>query len=211
MSTNTALLWRMGLTGAALLLALTAFAAPLLQALLPAMRWVCAQWVDEFRILSFSLDREGADSVLRAVVKVARHTVVHGRALTPEGGGLANASTMAWQGLHSSFIALWVALAWPAPDRLLTRVKRVALLAVPALALLIVDAPTVVAGSLWQIVIDALAPGSFSPLLTARTVLQEGGRLVLGAALGAAAVALIRPLDRVGAGDKARRLNTDGQ
>ncbi len=193
MNATTALLWRTGLTGAALLLALTFFAAPLMQALLPAMRWICALWVDEFRILSFSLDQEGADRVLRAVVQVAHYTVVQDRLLTPEGGGLANASTMAWQGLHSSFIALWVALAWPAPDWLFTRLKRVAGLSLPALALLTVDAPTVVAGSLWQIVIDGLAPGSFSPLLTARTLLQGGGRLVLGAALGVAAVALIRP------------------
>jgi hypothetical protein len=110
--------------------------------------------------------------------------------MTPEGPGLANASTMAAQGLQSSFVALWILLAWPAPDVLVTRSRRLALAMVPLLVLFALDAPVVLAASLWRIVLDALSPGAFSPLLLARDLLQGGGRLALGAAIGAAAVAL---------------------
>jgi hypothetical protein len=184
------LLLRGGAVGAGLLLLLLVLARPLVTATLPLMQAAFEHLVDDFRVLSFGFDREGADLVLRVVVKVAHYAVIGDQVMTPEGPGLANASTMAAQGLQSSFVALWILLAWPAPDVLVTRSRRLALAMVPLLVLFALDAPVVLAASLWRIVLDALSPGAFSPLLLARDLLQGGGRLALGAAIGAAAVAL---------------------
>jgi hypothetical protein len=192
----TAALLRAGAAGLALLVLVLAAGQTAVKALLPAMQWVFEALVDDFRVLRFGFDHEGADLVLRVVVKVAHYAVVGERVMTPDGNGLANASTMAVQGLQGAFVALWIALAWPAAgsaglaDAFKTRLRRLAWVALPALLLLLLDAPLVMAASLWQFVIDGLSPGAFSPLLLARELLQGGGRLALGAAMGGAAVVL---------------------
>jgi len=185
-------LTRAAVTGCALMVLLLAAAQHIVVVLLPLMQRVLEHLLSDFHVVRFGFDREGVDPVLRVVVKVAHYAVVGDRLITPDGGGLANASTLSLQGFHGLFVALWVAMAWPAPDPLATRLRRLMWLALPRALLLLLDAPIILAASLWQIVLDALAPGSFSPLLLARDLLQGGGRLAAGAALGAAAVSLTR-------------------
>jgi hypothetical protein len=183
--------------GAALLGLLLWQGQALVTALLPALRRVFEWLVPEFAVVGFGFDRDGGDQVLRAVVRVARYAVIGQRLITPEGGGQAQASTLVLQGLQGGFVALWIALAWPARDALRTRVLRLVLVLPLALLLICVDAPVVLAASLWQFAVDAYDPGGFWPLLTARDLLQGGGRLALGALLGGAAVTLVARVARV--------------
>jgi hypothetical protein len=58
------------------------------------------------------------------------------------------------------------------------------------LLLAVVDAPLVLAASIWQLLVDAAAPGTHSPLLLASQFLQGGGRAALGLSIGAASLVL---------------------
>lgn len=175
---------------AVLMAALLAFGEALVGAALPAMRWVFRVVAGEFRLIELAPDREHADRVLRAVVALERPVVLGGRVAMPDARGLANASTVMLQGLHGAFVALWIALAWPAAGRCREILRRLAL-AVPAAVLLaLVDAPVILAASLWELVVAHLAPGTTTPLLVARDLLAGGGRLALGVLAGCAAVAL---------------------
>ena len=59
-----------------------------------------------------------------------------------------------------------------------------------ALLLAWVDTPVVLAASLWQLLVEHLAPRSFSPLLLANDVLNGGGRYAFGLGAGVLAVGL---------------------
>lgn len=186
---NIAVAARVVLVGLGLL-ALWALAGErAVSAAVPAMRELMAVVADEFDVLALGLDHERADRVLRAQVTVARYFVIGERVFAPDARGVANASTLALASLQGPLVALWVALAWPGGGMaVLTR--RLAWVLPPAVALAVLDAPVVLAGALWQLAVDVATPGSTSPLLVAKAFLQGGGRLALGAAIGAAAVAL---------------------
>ena len=55
---------------------------------------------------------------------------------------------------------------------------------------LLADLPAVLAGSVWQILVDGMAPGDTTPLLAWKAMVAGGGRLALGLAAGAAAIVL---------------------
>lgn len=158
---------------------------------LPALRSMFAWIAPDFQLQRLELQRDKADQVLRAWVTLGRYTFVGGQLITPDPRGMAQASTIALHGLQGPLLALWAAVAWPASAGQ-TRALRL-LACLPAAALLfLLDAPVVLAASLWQFLVDAYAPGSFQALLVARDLLQGGGRVVIGLAIGAACGIAIR-------------------
>lgn len=157
----------------------------LAEALLPWFRTEFGWMAGSYHVHSLSLDREGADHVVRIVVSLAHCIVLEGRAHCGQPGALANASTLAGSLSVPAVLLLALALAWPArrAGDFLWRT----LAAGPALLLLwSLDLPFVLWASLWKLHVDAFAPGHFSPLLVWVAFLHGGGRWVLAAALGLA-------------------------
>ena len=63
------------------------------------------------------------------------------------------------------------------------------LVLLPLIAILIgIDMPVVLAGEIWHFILDALAPGTNSVLVTWKLFMQGGGRYALG--FGAAILAV---------------------
>ena len=163
----------------------------LVRASIPALRSMFEWLAPDFQLQRLDLQRDQADQVLRAWVTLGRYTFVGGQLITPDPRGMAQASTIALHGLQGPLLALWAAMAWPAAAGR-TRALRV-LACLPAAGLLfLLDAPVVLAASIWQFLVDAHAPGSWQPLLIARDLLQGGGRFVIGLAIGAGCAILIR-------------------
>lgn len=159
----------------------------LIEAWLPAYRLVFAGVAGEFQLLKLALDHEGADRVLRATV-TWRHIVVLGsHIITPDPRGIANASTLIAHALQGPLAALIAIVAWPA-GHIREFAWRTLLLAPLLIVLVLVDMPCVLAAELWQIAIDAFAPGTISPLLIWKDFLQGGGRYALGLVAAMAAV-----------------------
>lgn len=169
----------------ALLALLVVLGEKLVGASLPALQHSFAWLAPDFKVLRFELDHEKADRVLRVWVTLGRYTFVGGHLVAPDPRGLAQASTVALHGLQGPLLALWAALVWPSSG-LSTRLLRLVACLPAASLLFLIDAPVVLAASLWQFLVDAHAPGSWQPLLAARDVLQGGGRLAIGLAIGAA-------------------------
>lgn len=176
------------LAGVALLAVFLLGGESIMQWLMPALRRSFELFGPEFEVLSFGIDREKADRVLRVTVKLNQTVVIGERVLVPDPRGTANASTLLLQGLQGPFVAAWVALAWPLRAGAAELALRV-LCVLPAMLLLVlIDAPMMLASTLWQLIADHLAPGATTPLLVARDIARGGVRLGLGAAAGAAAV-----------------------
>ena len=167
-----------------LLIVLVTVGEHLVQLSIPALRSVFEWVAPDFKVLQLELDRERADRVLRASVTLGRYTFVGGQLIAPDPRGVAQASTVALHGLQGPVLALWACLAWPA-SRVGTRMLRL-LACLPAVALVfLLDAPVVLAAGIWDFLVDAHAPDSWQPLLIARDLLQGGGRVAIGLAIGA--------------------------
>jgi hypothetical protein len=182
------------LLGASVLLPLgVVFGAAFVESCLPAYRLVFRQVADEFRLQSLTLDREGADRVVRARVTLRPVLVIDGKVHYPDPRGTANASTLIAHGLQAPILAALIALAWPARRRM-EALWRLLLLA-PLVALLVLsDLPCVLAAELWEIVIGHLSPHTLSPLVIWKNFLQGGGRLALGLVAGAMAIVFTQRL-----------------
>lgn len=163
----------------------------LVQASIPAMRSSFAWVAPDFQLQRLDLQREQADQVLHASVTLGRYTFVGGHLITPDPRGLAEASTIALHGLQGPLLALWAATVWPA-TALRTRALRCLACLPAAVLLFLLDAPVVLAAGMWQFLVDAHAPGSWQPLLIARDLLQGGGRVVIGLAIGAGCAIALR-------------------
>jgi hypothetical protein len=181
------------LSGGLLMALLLSAGDAAVRATLPAVRWSVAQLAPELGVRALVMDQERADQVLRLTVTLEHHVVLGSQVLAPDPRGLANASTPRLQGLLGPLLALWVvltllpvrgALGLGFPRRLMALA-----LALPlAAALAVADPALVLAGSVWQLLVDAAAPDSFSALVGASRLLAGGGRYALG--LAAAALAL---------------------
>ena len=189
------------LSGALLLALLLSAGHAVVQATLPAVRWGVAQLAPELGVKALEIDQERADQVLRLTVTLEHHVVLGERVLAPDPRGLANASTPRLQGLLGPLLALWVLLSLlpvPAALGLCWRRRVLALLLVLPLAALlaVADPALVLAGSVWQLLVDAAAPDSFSPLAGASRLMLGGGRFALGLAAAALALAVASALPR---------------
>jgi hypothetical protein len=142
------------------------------------------RWLDDtYRIESLTVDREGADQVVRIVVGLARCVFVNGQAYCGDPRGLANASTLLANITMPAVLLVSVAMAWPAVGWH-AYAKR-AVNAPLALAFMwAFDVPFVLWASLWSLHVDAYAPDLWSPLLVWRDFLQGGGRFALAITFG---------------------------
>lgn len=157
--------------------------------LLPALRIVFCMLGSDFRVLHFGVVHDGADTLLRVEVTL-RHTVVLGaKILYPDPRGTANASTLIGHAFQGPLVAIIFATAWPA-RRSREFAWRLLVLLPLLLALVLFDMPCVLAGELWNLMTDTMAPGTVSPLVLCKDFLQGGGRFALGLAAGAASILL---------------------
>jgi hypothetical protein len=168
------------------------FSEPAVHALLPLLREVFEAVTPDFRLLQFGIDHQGGDRVLRATVMWAHIQVLGGKVIYPDPLGTANASTLVAHVFQGPLTAVIVALAWPSRANARMRWLEWALRAIVGLPLLIaivmLDVPLVLAGELWEMVLQALEPGSLSVLAAWKGFMQGGGRYALGVAGGSCAV-----------------------
>lgn len=178
---------RMLLAGGALV-ALAGWAGDtFVTALLPLLCRELGLLDDHFRILACQLVRQGADSVIRLDVALARPVLVDGRVVFPDPRGVATVTTLAGHVTQPAVLFAAVLAVWPAPTA--AAFPRRALVGLPILfAVLMADVPFVLLAELWALLGGDSA--GFSLLQAWRSFLLEGGRLALGLAAGAAAVAL---------------------
>lgn len=178
-------LMRLVVTAVVLIPSAVGFGERIVTWLLPLLGAVFEVIAGDFKLLRLAVDHEGADRVLRATVMWKHIVFIGGHVIYPDPRGTANASTLLAHALQGPLVALLVTCAWPLSDS--TRhgswkelgIRMLALC--PMLAILIcADVPAVLAGELWQLALDALAPGSDSLLVHWKNFLQGGGRYALG-------------------------------
>ncbi|MEI7970277.1 MAG: hypothetical protein WCJ69_14940 [Betaproteobacteria bacterium] len=183
-------LLRVGSGVAALILVAGLAGGALVDPLVPVWRAVFEALAGEFRVLDLAIDGDGAHRMLRVRVTLREIVLLGQRVLYPDPRGVASAATAVGHALHIPAAAVLVGLAWPGRGRatLALRTTVALLLAAP---LVLLDLPLVLAGHLWQILVDHLAPGTPSPLIAGQAFLTHGGRWLAGTLAGIAAVRLI--------------------
>lgn len=157
-----------------------------LEILLPLYRWEIGWLAPDYRIVSLALADHRGEAVVALTQELVSYTVIAGRALPP--GGSISSSTLAGHSLQHPLLVLSLLAAWPAKNLS----SRIALLAVAAPFLLLVellDVPLVLLGSVHDLILANVAPGTGSLLVDWMNFLNGGGRLALSiaAALGAVA------------------------
>jgi len=185
---TTAMLVRLVIVSVLVLPMAIFFAKPITTALLPLYGAVLERVAVDYRILYIGLATEGADSVIRLDVTLAHTIAVRGHLVFPDPQGAANATTLVGNILQPLTVGLIAILTWPA------RSWRINLLRLPVLVLLclietMLDIPLMLAGELWGLFLDNLAPGSWSPLTVWVDFLENGGRLALGLTTALASIA----------------------
>jgi len=155
------------------------YADTIVSALMPLYRLIFEFIGDDYRIIFFGLAGRGVESVIRVDVSLAHVLVVGGHFVYPDPRGSANVTTLVVQAIQPATVALIAALGWPCPS-MKRWVMRLSSLVVFLLIITSLDAPFLLAGEVWSLVIDHMAPGTESALLTWSQFLQGGGRAVLG-------------------------------
>jgi hypothetical protein len=164
----------------------------LLDASLPAMSRVFAWVAPDFRLLVLQAQAPGALPGVQAMVTLARPTQVGAYRAEPHPDGFATAQLRLGQVLQAPLLAGLLLLGWPG-GALPVLLKRLALALGPLALLWVIDTPVVLAGLLWELLLEAHAPGSRTALTRAGDFLNGGGRLALAAAIAAAAIAAAAP------------------
>jgi hypothetical protein len=171
-------------------------AEPLTEALLPLFKSELALLEDTFRIDRLSVEREGADQVVRVEAELARPIRLNGQTLRPDPRNRATASTLTGNVLLPCVLLIAVALVWPVESRRQLAIRL--LILVPALLLLLVlDAPFILWAALLGPIAEAVDLHRSSPLFMWRSFLLGGGAfalaLALGACVGSATERRVRP------------------
>jgi hypothetical protein len=189
-------LFRLGLAGMVGLVLAALWGERVLGAGMPLLQRAFELAAPDFRVLEFGIAEVDAERRIAVMATLSRTTVVGSRVLVPDPRGRAEAVTPLAHALHGALLALIAAAAWPAASwrRLVCRALIVAPLAV---LLVLIDAPLVLAASLQQLLIDALAPGETSLLIAWSAFLRGGGRYALALAVAATAVGLCARRSRV--------------
>lgn len=171
-------------------LLLMGLGSELLQRSLPAMQQVFAWVAPDLRLLSLQAQGAGALPRLTVIVSLARPTQVGSHWMQPHPLGTATASVHLGLLLQGPAVLMALVLGWPGTWR--TSVRRL-LLGLPLCGLLwLSDAPLVLGGLIWELMLDAHAPGSATWLTRSGDFLQGGGRLALAAACAWLAIASSR-------------------
>jgi hypothetical protein len=178
------------LLASVLLLALAqVFGQDIVATMLPVFRWELGRLDDHYRILFLGLASQGADSVVRLDVTLARPVVVGARVIFPDPRGIATVTTLVGHLLQPAIVLLAVLTAWPV--RRLAEYPARFCCGIPLLAgVLMIDVPFVLLAEIWAMFVDRHTPGGFSPLIAWSGFLQSGGRLALALALSAFAVVI---------------------
>jgi hypothetical protein len=159
-------------------------AQPLTAALLPLFRTELEHLDNTFRIDRLSIDRDGADQVVRIEVGLGRTVILNGRTFSPNPRGAATASTLVGNVTLPCTLLIAVALAWPGGSGRQWAARILVLPPVVAL-LCALDAPFILWAALWGLIIQAADPNRFSPLLIWSDFLLNGGSFALAIVLGA--------------------------
>lgn len=179
-----------------LLLALTHFfSQEFFSPLLRVFRWELELLDDHYRILSLGLATQGADSVVRLDLMLARPVVAGAQVIFPDPRGIATVTTLTGYVLQPVILMSAVLAAWPVrqPSEYFARAACGAMMLV---LLLMADTPFVLLGEIWAMFVDAFMPGWFSPLIAWSDFLQYGGRLALSLTLAAVTVAIAQRTSR---------------
>ena len=151
----------------------------IVQMLMPLYRAIFERIGEDFHIIFFGLDKRGAESVIRVDIRLTHALVVGGHLVFPDPRGTANVTTLVIQTIQPVAVALIAALAWPCPSmaRALVRLSSLIFFLLVMTAL---DAPFLLAGEMWGLIINRMSPGADSMLVSWSQFLQGGGRVVLG-------------------------------
>lgn len=191
--------WRFVLCLALVLAATLRWGQALAEALLPFIAAEINGLDNTYRIVSLGVVQRGGEDLIRIVVTLARCVVLPDGAHCADPRAQAQASTLLGHLTLPPTLAVAAVLAWPwASWR--EAVWRLPLLLVGLALLLALDVPMVLWASLWQLHVDAFAPGLFSPLLLWLDFVQSGGRMALALVCAAGVLAAARAL-----GDAQRR------
>lgn len=155
------------------------FGADLAEQLLPALKAEITWLQDTYPVKQLYVDRSGSAQVIRVVVGLSGCVVVEDKAFCgADPRAQANASTMVGNITMPAVLMLALLAAWPVRQR---REYVLRLLIAPlALAVMwALDLPLFLWAAFWGMHVDAIAPGTFSPLLVWTAFLQNGGRLAL--------------------------------
>jgi hypothetical protein len=182
-------LLRLVIVAALVLPLLIFFVKPTVDTLLPFYRAVFELIGDDYRILSLGLATQGADSVIRLDVTLAKPILLAGQFILPDERGSANVTTLVGHALQPLAVALIVLLAWPC-QKWQTMALRLTVLVPLLIVTLAIDVPFVFAAELWGLFLDRLAPGTWSPMLEWSTFLLGGGRIALGLTAALVSVAI---------------------
>jgi len=153
--------------------------------LLPLYRWEIGVLTPNYHIASLALADNRGEAVVALTLDLVRYIVVAGHAIPP--GGSISSSTLAGHALQHPLLMLSLLVAWPSAS--LSR--RIALLAIAVPLLLLVemlDVPLVLLGSIDDLILANVAPGTTAFLAAWMDFMNGGGRLALSIAAALAAV-----------------------
>jgi hypothetical protein len=178
------------LLAAAVLIPLAALVGPTVQRwLLPATSVVFETIAPDLQVRSLQLSTVNGEQRLAIVVTLARTTVIGERVLMPDPRGEAAAFTPAGQAWTAPLVLALALAAWPARSRAAALWRLAA--GLPAALLLVASDPALMlAATIWQLMIDNVAPGTPVLLASMAAVMLGGGRIVLGLAAAAAVIGL---------------------
>jgi hypothetical protein len=170
------------------LLAAHWFGQALVEKLLPLLKLALVWFANDFGIYKLSLVQQGPEMAVEAIAKLEHTIVLGGSAFVPNGRTGYMVTTTVGTVLQPLLTAFVLVLSWPGRWAEVAWRCLIALLLVVPMVLL--DSPLYLAGSLWDMQIRAHAPGQQSPLVWWMGFLSAGGRLAIGLAAGALAVAV---------------------
>jgi hypothetical protein len=182
------------LLAAALLIPLAVTFGPTLQrGLLPATL-AAFEWIaPDLRVLDMQVGTVDGERRVTVVVTLARITVIGEKVLMPDPRGEARAHTPAGHAWTAPLVLALALAAWPVRGRAEALWRLVGGLSL-ALLLVATDPALMLAATIWQLMIDSVAPGTPVLLPSVAGVLLGGGRIVLGLGAAAAVVGMVRRL-----------------
>lgn len=185
--------WRFALSLGVVMAATLRWGPAMADSLLPLIA-AEIQWLDNtYRIVSLSLVHKGGEQLIRIVVTLARCVVLPDGAHCADPRAQAQVSTLLGHLTLPPALTVAAVLAWPLASWR-EAVWRLPLLGLAVAGVLALDVPLVLWASLWQLHVEAFAPGLFSPLLMWLDFLQGGGRMALALLAAGGVLAATRSL-----------------
>jgi hypothetical protein len=186
------------LLAALLLIPLAVWVGPAVQRLLLPTTVAAFEFIaPDLRVRSMQAATVNGERRVTVIVTLARTTVIGEKVLMPDPRGEATAHTPAGHAWTAPLVLALALAAWPARGRAERLSRLVCGLAV-ALMLLATDPALMLAATIWQLMIDNVAPGTPVMLASMAAVLLGGGRIVLGLGAAAAFIGLARLLPGIG-------------